>query len=192
MARPVRFSNEAHGLAFPGAMDGPVAPFCARCPRRAGIGAIHHPLTASHKGHCVLVLSLSKHHHSPMSIYTAFDCAWDGRPILQVASNFGWGRFGDWVETLKGFPGIAKLWEIGECEDVPGLRAEMEKAIQESSPTDANTLDVAHQVIRNIDAAGESYIMLITNGIINDPHASGQPEPGVPSAKKPPKRKKRG
>lgn len=100
-----------------------------------------------------------------MAIYAQFDK--DG-PCIQAASNTGWSEFGDWVETLTDCPRTKELWESGACEDIAGLRAEMEQQLEDAPPENPDVASVAHQVIHAIDAGGKADILLITAGVTID------------------------
>lgn len=105
-----------------------------------------------------------------MAIYAQFD---EDGACVQVASNMGWGEFGDWVETLKGYQRVRKLWEDGNTEDIAGVRAELEELLKETPPENKDVEDVAHQVIHAIDAGTPAEIMLITNGVKNEVDGAG-------------------
>ena len=109
-----------------------------------------------------------------MAIYAQFDK--DGESI-QLATNTGWSEFGDWVETLKDCPRTSKLWDGGECEDIAGLRAEMERQLSDAPPENPDVESVAHQVIHAIDAGGKAEILLITAGVSQDPPAESKVAP---------------
>lgn len=101
-----------------------------------------------------------------MAVYAQFDK--DGA-CVQLASNTGWSEFGDWVETLKDCPRLSAMWDSGVCEDIPGLRDELEQQIQDGPPEDEDVLSVAHQVIHAIDAGMPAEILLTTAGVSQDP-----------------------
>jgi hypothetical protein len=105
-----------------------------------------------------------------MSIYTQFD---EDGPCLQCASNVGWSEFGDWVETLKAYSRLAALFDTGACEDIPGLRAELETALKKDKPESPDVESVLQQLLHNIDAAGDAEIVLMTAGVTTGKNGDG-------------------
>lgn len=101
-----------------------------------------------------------------MAVYAQFD---ENGECIQLASNVGWSQFGDWVETLDDCPRLKELWESGSCEDIAGLRDELDQTLKDAEPKDPNVASVAHQVIHAIDAGGKADILLITAGVTQDP-----------------------
>lgn len=100
-----------------------------------------------------------------MALYTQFD---EGGACLQVATNQGWSEFGDWIETQTSAPLALSLWTQGYCEDLAGLRAEMETLLREAPPKNKDVASILDQLIYNIDAAGPAEIILVTNGLSAD------------------------
>lgn len=109
-----------------------------------------------------------------MAIYAQFDQDW---MCLQIASNVGWSEFGDWVETLTDCPRISALWKTGSCEDIPGLRDEIDETLKGSPPENKDVASVADGIIHAIDAAGASEILIITSGVSIDPPKKGKSIP---------------
>jgi hypothetical protein len=101
-----------------------------------------------------------------MAIYAQFDEAGE---CIQLASNTGWSEFIDWVETLDGYKRLSQLVDEANCEDIAGLRDELESCLEDEPPENKDVLDVAHQVIHAIDAGGKAEIMLITSGVTQEP-----------------------
>ncbi len=125
-----------------------------------------------------------------MSLYMQFD---EAGPCLQVASNSGWSEFGDWVETLSGYTRLAALWSDGSCEDIAGLRDELEHVLENQPPPDKDVHSVVDGLIHAIDAGGKADIVLITAGVGVTPE-KGKEEEGAsdkPGAGKKPAKKKK-
>ena len=103
-----------------------------------------------------------------MAIYIEFS---GNNNQIQVATNTGWGDFGRWVDTLTGYPEMKALREIGESSGIPELRAELEAVLEKSPPADKYVLEVADALITAIDtgADADTDIILVTNGLVNEP-----------------------
>jgi hypothetical protein len=97
-----------------------------------------------------------------MAIYAQFD---EAGPCIQIASNAGWSEFGDWSETLGDKSKITALFTTGECENIPGLRAELEAVLQKTPPDNKDVYSVADGIIHAIDAGGVAEILLVTAGV---------------------------
>lgn len=85
----------------------------------------------------------------------------------QIASNQGYGFWGDWAESLdeKQFGQIIHLYDHGWCQEPAQLKQQLADAVEAKGP-DADTLDVIRSILDLLD--GPAEVVTITNGIGTD------------------------
>jgi len=66
----------------------------------------------------------------------------------EVATNSGWARFGDWVDTLprRQYRAVVELWELGTTSEVKQLARQLHKALETAKPP-KNVRSVAENVL---------------------------------------------
>jgi hypothetical protein len=94
-----------------------------------------------------------------MSIYAQFDE--DGDQV-QIASNTGWSKFGNWAESLENCPLILHLWEKGNCIDLSGLAGELPIAMKQKPPSRGVTESIK-ALLKSLRRNSKAAILLITN-----------------------------
>ncbi len=94
-----------------------------------------------------------------MARYAVFSEA----PPEQVATVRGWGKFGDWVETLprEAVP-IHHLWAHGYAVGVDELRASLADFLESHPPDDPNVRSIVAGLIAQCDANRGAPMVAIT------------------------------
>lgn len=86
---------------------------------------------------------------------------------LQIASNVGYGEFGDWVDSLdaKMYGELIHLYEHGWSQDVADLIGQLVSAIKDEPPKKADVLDVAKTLAEYLRGEDKAIVATITDGL---------------------------
>jgi hypothetical protein len=86
---------------------------------------------------------------------------------IQIASNEGYGDFGDWVDglDLKKYGELVHLYEHGWCQDVADLIGQVDAAIKDDAPKSADVMDVAKTLQQFLDGEQDATVVTITDGL---------------------------